>query len=151
MLKVWRKMKERSCQPSVYAFNLLLRATRDCDVGPKEISCLLLQHWSSFPRRPYGFDKKESLPKAEKLLLRLESAGTVDVLPDAEQSCGQEEGDLDSSTGESMSRSLEKKIDINSAVANFDGKSQNLMSTRPIHGSGAEVLELGDIKTSSDR
>lgn len=143
-------MKERSCQPSVYTFNLLLRATRDCNVGPKEISCLLLQHWSSFPRRPYGFDRKESLPKTEEFL-RLESSGTVDVLPDVEQSCGQEDEDLDSSTGESMSRSLQRKSDINSAVANFDGKSQNLMSTRPIQGSGAEVLELGNIKTSSDR
>ncbi|KAG8183529.1 hypothetical protein JTE90_003877 [Oedothorax gibbosus] len=146
-VEVWRKMKERSVKPDVYSFNLLLRATRDCDVGPNEISCLLLQHWSSFPKRPYGFETKEALAKTEEIL-QIESAGTVDILPDTEKLSDDRE-DVSFIADASMSKSLKKGEDLNSAVDSIAVRSQNLLSTRPMNGS--EVLELGDIRTPSDR
>ncbi|KFM62481.1 Pentatricopeptide repeat-containing protein 1, partial [Stegodyphus mimosarum] len=62
-VEVWRKMKARKCVPNLFSYNLLLRTVRDCSIGPEEISCLLLQHWSSYSKRPYGFITKESVSK----------------------------------------------------------------------------------------
>ncbi|GFT42837.1 pentatricopeptide repeat-containing protein 1, mitochondrial [Nephila pilipes] len=170
-IEVWRKMKKRRCSPDLFAFNLLLRAVRDCDVGPEEISCLLLQHWSNYSKRPYGFKVKEILPQKEILLLQ-----------------STEMNQIDSDTQVSINDPIEKKhktedSSVNEVYSNAKGSSEQIepdsyslpetkniifqtktetsvinkigndvpsvLHARPV--SCATVMDIGVIKTPSDR
>ncbi|GFR14731.1 pentatricopeptide repeat-containing protein 1, mitochondrial [Trichonephila clavata] len=171
-IEVWRKMKERRCSPNLFTFNLLLRAVRDCDVGPKEISCLLLQHWSNYSRRPYGFKVKEALPKENILLLenieinQINSNSQVSVNDqtekghltgdfsvsgmghDAKKSNKHIEQDSDYHLSETKSIFLQNKAET-SMINKIGNEVPSVLHARPINCT--EVMDIGDIKTPCDR
>ncbi|GFW39179.1 pentatricopeptide repeat-containing protein 1, mitochondrial [Trichonephila clavipes] len=171
-IEVWRKMKERRCLPNLFTFNLLLRAVRDCDVGPKEISCLLLQHWSNYSRRPYGFKVKKTLPKKNILLLentemnQIESNSQVSVNDqtekghltegfsvseidhNAQKSNKRIEQDSNYHLPETKNIFLQNKTET-SVINKIGNEVPSVLHARPINC--AEVTDIGDIKTPCDR
>lgn len=80
-VEVWRKMTAKNIHPNIYSYNLLLRAVRDCGVGPEEVSCKLLHHWSScyshLSRR-----KKEKFSQEDVQTLPHFSHGNIKLLSD---------------------------------------------------------------------
>ncbi|GIY72548.1 pentatricopeptide repeat-containing protein 1, mitochondrial [Caerostris darwini] len=176
-VEVWRKMKERKCSPNLFAFNLLLRAVRDCDVGPEEISYLLLQHWSSYSKRPYGFKVKEALPKKQILLLsspktygndsNVEKSfdKPAETKPKAENITNQiPEGlntlhdnqtleehvnvDFCDAVNESGSTLPIKRAET-SVVSQIGNEGISVLQARPVNCDG--IVDIRVIKTSSDR
>ncbi|KAF8774858.1 pentatricopeptide repeat-containing protein 1, mitochondrial-like [Argiope bruennichi] len=149
-VEVWRKMKKRKCQPNLYTYNLLLRAVRDCDAGPKDISCLLLQHWSNYTNRPYGFKVKETLPKKEILLLSNTEAEKTEYSMEIDNELKKEYENEDSSSqlSETANTLPEKRPDM--FVMNKIGNEvPSVLHSRPV--SCTEIIDLGVIKTASDR
>lgn len=153
-VEVWRKMKAKKCMPNVYTCNLLLRAARDCDIGSKEISCLLLQHWSNYSKRPYGFITKEELSKEPVLKLQSgteyivsqSSGGMHKANHDLEDQSDKLDENLDNNV---PSYELENISNKNIASHNSETLTASLLSARPLNG--PEILEIVNIKTPSDR
>ena len=147
-------MKAKKFKPDIFTFNLFLRAARDCDIGPEEISCLLLQHWSSYSKRPYGFLTKEELLKEPVLRLKT-GANSVDsksLENEQNEYCDSEikkEKINESFTSKEKSYELQNTVNKASSLQNFDSSAISLLSTRPVNG--PEILEIVNIKTPSDR
>lgn len=58
-LQVWRKFRQLGVQPSLKAYNLLLRAVRDCGIGdPKIVNRLLVQEGRNDRRLKYNDSHK---------------------------------------------------------------------------------------------
>lgn len=145
-------MKAKNCKPNIFTCNLLLRSARDCDVGPEDISCLLLQHWSTFSKRPYGFLTKTELLKPS--ILKLES-GVEDVNFEHSDDIANESHNLKDKTEKLHESSDNDKVAPNETaekkvtIQNSESPPTSLLLDRPMNG--PEILELVDIKTPSDR
>ncbi|XP_015929142.2 pentatricopeptide repeat-containing protein 1, mitochondrial [Parasteatoda tepidariorum] len=153
-IEVWRKMKERKCMPNVFTCNLLLRAVRDCSIGPDEISCLLLQHWSNYLKRPYGFKRKEITFSEPKPILQIESSGKIENIEDlTSEVIDNTEKLLNSKTFEKKDSEQSTSHIIEAPDPSFSLQvttvSPSVLGVRP-EGS-TDVLDLKAIKTPSDR
>ncbi|CAL1279940.1 unnamed protein product [Larinioides sclopetarius] len=149
-VELWRKMKNRRCSPTLYTYNLLLRAVRDCGAGPDDISCLLLQHWSNYSKRPYGFKVKETVPKKEILLLSDAEVGKTECNAETnnELKVKYETEDTSSQLSETANTLPEKKAGV-FALNKIGNEVPSVLHSRPV--SCVEVVDLGAIKTPSDR
>lgn len=147
-VEVWRKMKARKCVPNLYSCNLILRAARDCGVGPEDVSCLLLQHWSSYLKRPYGFETKELNQKKPLLKLASPKHAFVDESSEniksayvpANEKFRQDEASTKSDIEYVDKTAIEKMTPKN---------SPSLLEIRPING--PLYTDIFCIKTSADR
>ncbi|GBM20867.1 Pentatricopeptide repeat-containing protein 1, mitochondrial [Araneus ventricosus] len=149
-VELWRKMKNRRCLPTLFTYNLLLRAVRDCGAGPEDVSCLLLQHWSNYSKRPYGFKVKETLPKKEILLLSNAEVGKTECSAETgnefKVECGTE--GTSSQLYETANTLPEKRAGV-FALKKIGNETPSVLHSRPV--SCTEVLDLGAIETPSDR
>lgn len=65
-LTLYRRLLEQKCTPSVHTFNLLLRATLECSIGPEHVvNDVLLEAMSSRQVRQF---KEKLLPENKKML-----------------------------------------------------------------------------------
>ncbi|XP_022244513.1 pentatricopeptide repeat-containing protein 1, mitochondrial-like isoform X2 [Limulus polyphemus] len=73
-IQVFRFMKFSTTLPEVHAFNLLLRAVRDCGIGPPDVSKQLLEEWQ---KESYSLSRKAKDPKPSKEILKISSSKFV--------------------------------------------------------------------------
>ncbi|XP_023211980.1 pentatricopeptide repeat-containing protein 1, mitochondrial-like [Centruroides sculpturatus] len=78
-VQVFRKMKKFKIQPNKYSYNLLLRAVRDCGVGPPETATQLLLDWAPLKRSKVKklMDGKNNLAQIE---VREESRDSSNIM-----------------------------------------------------------------------
>ncbi|XP_054716326.1 pentatricopeptide repeat-containing protein 1, mitochondrial-like [Uloborus diversus] len=154
-VEVWRQMRKRKIVPNLFTCNLLLRATRDCSIGPEEISSLLLQHWSSFSRRPYGFEAKKdssqedilSLPFVETNQNTFIDSNVSDAESEAKPSPRKECEKIFQENDEKINDLVQ--YDLKNAVGKVSKQETSVLLARP--KDGPEILELLNINKPSDR
>lgn len=160
-IEVWRKMISKKLHPDIYSYNLLLRAVRDCGVGPEEVSCNLLHHWSRGGVHLFS-DKKKTFSHEDVLTLPYVTHENTKLLPDPVFRADRNGFVQKNTTSAVRESKVEHEVssvdnDAGEYVAQTAGKPSNLishavlslLSPRPV--TGPKFIDLEKMRSPANR